>query len=690
MRKLEGSYRLTDFLPTTKKECELRGWEELDVILFSGDAYVDHPSFGAAVIGRTLEAAGYRVAIVPQPDWHGDFRDFKKLGKPRLFFGISPGCMDSMVNRYTANRRLRSDDAYSPDGRHGMRPDYPSIVYTQILKRLFPDVPVALGGIEASMRRLTHYDYWQDKLMKCLLCESGADIILYGMGEKPIVQLADAIKEGRDIRYIDDIPQTVFLRKKEEIPFGITDDDIVLHSHEECLRDKKAQAENIRHVEEESNNTHARRLLQQVGDLYTIVNPPYPVMTTEELDASFDLPYTRLPHPKYRGKTIPAYEMIKFSVNIHRGCFGGCAFCTISAHQGKFVVCRSKESILKEVKKIMEMPDFKGYLSDLGGPSANMYGMHGRNQKTCEKCKRPSCIHPRICPNLNTDHGKLLEIYHAVDALPGIKKSFIGSGVRYDLLLHESKDEKANASARQYTRELICKHVSGRLKVAPEHTSDKVLMLMRKPPYKQFEEFKKIFDRINREENLHQQIVPYFISSHPGCHEEDMAELAVITKQQDFHLEQVQDFTPTPMTISTETWYTGYDPYTLEPVFSAKSQQDKLRQRQFFFWYKPEERANIERELRRIGRPDLIDKLYSRPQQFQERRKMRTTTSRTPTTYYDDKPVGSTYDNPSRGSFFKDKKKKSFNPNFDNENHRKDYHRQEKPRDMRGRNRGKR
>lgn len=690
MRKLEGSYRLTDFLPTTKKECELRGWEELDVILFSGDAYVDHPSFGAAVIGRTLEAAGYRVAIVPQPDWHGDFRDFKKLGKPRLFFGISPGCMDSMVNRYTANRRLRSDDAYSPDGRHGMRPDYPSIVYTQILKRLFPDVPVALGGIEASMRRLTHYDYWQDKLMKCLLCESGADIILYGMGEKPIVQLADAIKEGRDIRYIDDIPQTVFLRKKEEIPFGITDDDIVLHSHEECLRDKKAQAENIRHVEEESNNMHARRLLQQVGDLYAIINPPYPVMTTEELDASFDLPYTRLPHPKYRGKTIPAYEMIKFSVNIHRGCFGGCAFCTISAHQGKFVVCRSKESILKEVKKIMEMPDFKGYLSDLGGPSANMYGMHGRNQKTCEKCKRPSCIHPRICPNLNTDHGKLLEIYHAVDALSGIKKSFIGSGVRYDLLLHESKDEKANASARQYTRELICKHVSGRLKVAPEHTSDKVLMLMRKPPYKQFEEFKKIFDRINREENLHQQIVPYFISSHPGCHEEDMAELAVITKQQDFHLEQVQDFTPTPMTISTETWYTGYDPYTLEPVFSAKSQQDKLRQRQFFFWYKPEERANIERELRRIGRPDLIGKLYSRPQQFQERRKMRTTTSRTPTTYYDDKPVGSTYDNPSRGSFFKDKKKKSFNPNFDNENHRKDYHRQEKPRDMRGRNRGKR
>ncbi len=684
---MEGSYRLTDFLPTTKKECELRGWNELDVILFSGDAYVDHPSFGAAVIGRSLEAAGYRVAIVPQPDWHGDFRDFKKLGKPRLFFAISPGAMDSMVNRYTANRRLRSEDAYSPDGRHDMRPDYPSIVYTRILKQLFPDVPVALGGIEASMRRLTHYDYWQDKLKKCILCESGADIILYGMGEKCIVQLADELKEGRDIHDINDIPQTVFLRKKEEIPFGITDEDIVLHSHEECLRNKKAQAENIRHVEEESNKMHAQRLLQQVDGLYTIVNPPYPVMTTEELDASFDLPYTRLPHPKYRGKTIPAYEMIKFSVNIHRGCFGGCSFCTISAHQGKFVVCRSKENILREVRKIIQMPDFKGYLSDLGGPSANMYGMHGRNLKACEKCKRPSCIHPQICPNLNTDHSKLLEIYHAVDALPGIKKSFIGSGVRYDLLLHESKDEKANASARQYTRELICKHVSGRLKVAPEHTSDKVLMLMRKPSYKQFEEFKKIFDRINREENLRQQIIPYFISSHPGCHEEDMAELAVITKQQDFHLEQVQDFTPTPMTISTETWYTGYDPYTLEPVFSAKTPQDKLRQRQFFFWYKPEERANIERELRRIGRPDLISKLYSHKQDFHGKHSV---SPRTPKVRYDDKAVGSTYDNPATGSFFKDKKKKSFNPNFDNENHRKNNHRQEKPRDVRGRNRNKR
>ena len=603
-------YRLTDFLPTTKKELDLRGWDEVDVILFSGDAYVDHPSFGAAVIGRTLEAAGYRVAIVPQPDWHGDFRDFKKLGRPRLFFGIAPGCMDSMVNKYTANRRLRSEDAYSPDGRHDMRPEYPTIVYTKILKQLFPDVPVVLGGIEASLRRLTHYDYWQDSLKKCILCDSGADLLIYGMGEKPIVELARQLAEGIAIRDIRSIPQTVYLSRREDIPDGIRETDIVLHSHEECLKDKRSQAENFRHIEEQSNMMHAQRLLQGVDGQFVVVNPPYPPMTTAELDASYDLPYTRQPHPKYKGKRIPAYDMIKFSVNIHRGCFGGCAFCTISAHQGKFISCRSKESILKEVKQVMEMPDFKGYLSDLGGPSANMYGMHGRNLKACEKCRRPSCIHPQICPNLDTNHSKLLDVYHAVDSLPGIKRSFIGSGVRYDLLIYRSKDEAANQAAQQYTRELICRHVSGRLKVAPEHTSERVLYLMRKPSFEQFYEFKRQFDRINREENLREQIIPYFISSHPGCREEDMAELAVITKHLDFHLEQVQDFTPTPMTNATETWYTGYDPYTLEKVFSAKSPKEKLAQRQYFFWYKPEERRGIEQSLRRIGRPDLINKLY--------------------------------------------------------------------------------
>ena len=388
--------------------------------------------------------------------------------------------------------------------------------------------------------------------------------------------------------------------------------DIVLHSHEECLKDKKKQAENFRFIEEESNKYEASRILQDAGSQTVVVNPPYPPMTQGELDHSFDLPYTRMPHPKYKGKRIPAFDMIKFSVNLHRGCFGGCAFCTISAHQGKFIVSRSKESILKEVKAITEMPDFKGYLSDLGGPSANMYAMRGKDEKVCRKCKRPSCIHPKVCPNLNTDHRPLLDIYHSVDALPGIKKSFIGSGVRYDLLQYQSKDPAVNRSTAEYTRELIANHVSGRLKVAPEHTSDTVLQIMRKPSFSQFYDFKRTFDKINKELNLRQQIIPYFISSHPGCTEEDMAELAVITKKLDFHLEQVQDFTPTPMTVATEAWYTGYHPYTLQPVFSAKSQKEKLAQRMFFFWYKPEERRAIINELRKIGRTDLIDKLYGK------------------------------------------------------------------------------
>lgn len=605
-----SSYQLTDWLPTTKKEATLRGWDEMDVILFSGDAYVDHPSFGCAVIGRILEDMGLKVAIVPQPDWHGDFRDFKKFGRPKLFFGISPGCMDSMVNKYTANKRLRSEDAYSPDGRHDCRPEYPTIVYTRILKQLYPDVPVILGGIEASLRRLTHYDYWQDRLMPCILKDAEADIISYGMGDKSIRDIAQILKDNKSIDAIYKIPQIVYMTTKNGIEGGITEEDIILHSHETCLKDKTAQAENFRHIEEESNKVSARRLIQKTGEKYVVVNPPYPPMSSKELDASFDLPYTRLPHPKYKGKTIPAYEMIKHSVNIHRGCFGGCAFCTISAHQGKFIVSRSKESILKEVRKVTAMDDFKGYLSDIGGPSANMYGMSGKNKDICAKCKRPSCIHPQICNNLNTDHSALLDIYKAVDALPEVKKSFIGSGVRYDLLLHRSNDENVNNTAKEYTKELICKHVSGRLKVAPEHVSDRVLNLMRKPSFSLFEKFKAVFDRINSEYSLRQQIIPYFISSHPGCEENDMAELAVKTKSLNFQLEQVQDFTPTPMTVSTETWYTGIDPYSLKPVFSAKTKQEKLAQRQFFFWYKPEERRMIENSLRRIGRTDLINILY--------------------------------------------------------------------------------
>ncbi|NBH87938.1 YgiQ family radical SAM protein [Parabacteroides distasonis] len=600
------TFKLDNWLPTTKKEVEARGWDYLDVILFSGDAYVDHPSFGVAVIGRVLEAEGLRVAIVPQPDWRGDHRDFKKLGVPRLFFGVSAGAMDSMINHYTANKRLRSDDAYTPDQRPGMRPDYPSIVYTKILKELYPDVPVVLGSIEASLRRLTHYDYWQDKLLPGILASSPADLLIYGMGEKPIKELVRRLKSGIPFNKIKDICQTVYLADKEDAK----DDDIVLFSHEECLKDKLKQAKNFRHIEEESNKYNASRILQKVGKQVIIVNPPFPPMTEAEIDASYDLPYTRLPHPKYKGKVIPAFEMIKFSVNIHRGCFGGCAFCTISAHQGKFIASRSKESILKEVKAITEMPDFKGYLSDLGGPSANMYRMKGKDERICAKCKKPSCISPIVCKNLNADHTPLLDIYKAVDQLPGIKKSFIGSGVRYDLLLHRYAEEPLNKAAQTYTEELIARHVSGRLKVAPEHTQDGVLKQMRKPSFSQFGQFKKIFDKVNRQYGLNQQLIPYFISSHPGCTEADMAELAVITKSLHFQLEQVQDFTPTPMTLATEMYYTGYHPYTLEKVYTVHSKEQKLAQRQFFFWYKPESRRQITQVLQKMGRKDLIEKLF--------------------------------------------------------------------------------
>ena len=601
-----NTHKLQDWLPTTKKEVEVRGWDYLDVIIFSGDAYVDHPSFGAAVIGRVLEAEGLRVAIVPQPDWRGDFRDFRKLGRPRLFFGVSPGAMDSMINHYTANKRLRSNDAYTPDSRPGMRPDYPSIVYTRILKELYPDVPVVLGGIEASMRRLTHYDYWQDRLRPGILVDSPADLLIYGMGEKPIRELVHRLLAGEDFHTLHDIPQTVYLAG-EVTP---EENDLTLFAHEDCLHDKMKQAKNFRHIEEESNRLHAHRILQRCGGQTIVVNPPYPPMTEQEIDASFDLPYTRLPHPKYKGKVIPAYEMIKFSVNIHRGCFGGCSFCTISAHQGKFICSRSKESILKEVKKITEMPDFKGYLSDLGGPSANMYAMKGKNPDICARCKKPSCIWPDICKNLNADHTPLLDLYKEVDRMPGIKKSFIGSGVRYDLLLHRYEEEKLNRAAGQYTEELIARHVSGRLKVAPEHTQDRVLRLMRKPSFKLFEQFKRLFERINRQHALNQQLIPYFISSHPGCQITDMAELAVITKNLHFQLEQVQDFTPTPMTLSTEMYYTSIHPYTLEKVETAHTKEQKLDQRQFFFWYKPECHRQITHVLQRLGRKDLADKLF--------------------------------------------------------------------------------
>lgn len=597
------------WLPTSVKEMNALGWEHVDVVLFTGDAYVDHPSFGAAVIGRILQKHGYNVAIVPQPNWRDDLRDFKKFGQPRLFFAVSAGAMDSMVNHYTANRRRRSDDAYTPDGRHGMRPDYPTIVYSQILRKLYPDTPIIAGGIEASMRRLSHYDYWSDSLKPSIIIDAPVDIIVYGMGEMPIIEIANRVANGELISSLTDIKQTIIKQSVQVTPQA-DDDNIILHSFEKCRGDKRCQAQNFKHIEQQSNRYNGATLWQQHGKSVVKVNPMNEPMTTAQIDASFDLPYTRLPHPRYRGKTIPAFEMIKFSVNMHRGCFGGCAFCTISAHQGKFIASRSKQSILSEVEQITRMPDFKGYLSDLGGPSANMYRMGGKDLSICRQCLRPSCLHPKPCRNLNTDHSHLLDIYHAVDAMPQIKKSFIGSGVRYDLSMHLTGDKHIDSINRRYNEELITSHVSGRLKVAPEHTCDHVLEIMRKPSFDLYYDFKRIFDRINKEHSLKQQLIPYFISSHPGCREVDMAELAVETKNLNMHLEQVQDFTPTPMTLATEIYYTGIHPYTGERIFTATSAQEKLAQRRYFFWYDHTYRQDIIKSLHRLNRPDLIRRLF--------------------------------------------------------------------------------
>ena len=573
-------YDLKAYLPTTKKELQLRGWDEVDVILFSGDAYIDHPAFGAAVIGRVLEANGYRVAIVPQPDWRGDHRDFTKLGRPRLFFAVTSGSMDSMVNHYTAAKRLRSDDAYTPEGKAGMRPDYCTITYCNILKQLYPDVPIVIGGIEASMRRLTHYDYWSDRLMPSILVDSKADILVYGMGEKQIVAIAKSIENASlqnssvAAYSLEAIPQTAYLSTHS--PLEEKAGGILLHSHEAALKSKQVHAENFRLIETESNKINAATIVQPVGNQYVVVNPPYPTMSTEELDAIYDLPFQYHPHPKYKDKHIPAYEMIRFSVCMHRGCFGGCSFCTISAHQGKQITSRSEKNILQQISKLKDLPEWKGYLSDLGGPSANMYGMHGKDMTLCEQCARPSCLYPNICKNLNQDFTKLLHIYNKVDSLPYIKKSFVGSGIRYDLM------------NEQYGRELITHHVSGRLKVAPEHTSDNVLKIMRKPSWEQYERFHRFFEKVNKEEGMRQQLIPYFISSHPGCTNKDMQQLAERCRQLHYRPEQVQDFTPTPMTLATTMFYTGLNPYTMEPVYVAKTKEEKQKQNSYFFWWKPQ------------------------------------------------------------------------------------------------------
>lgn len=601
-----------EWLPTSVKEVKERGWESIDIILFSGDAYIDHPSFGTAVIGRTLESLGLKVAIVPQPNWQDDLRDFRKLGRPNLFFGICPGSMDSMVNHYTAARRRRADDAYSPDNKAGFRPDMPTLVYTRILKELYPDVPVILGGIEASLRRLAHYDYWKDCLKPSILFESQADMLIYGMGEKPITEICKLFKKGVPFTNLTNIPQTcLIVGRDESYATNKKWETIQLYSYEECLNDKKKHATNFRHIEEESNSLEAAKLVQSTEDKLIVVNPPYPPLTPKEIDAVYALPFTRLPHPRYKGKEIPAYNMIRHSVTLHRGCFGGCAFCTISAHQGKFISSRSEQSILQEVDNITLMPDFKGTISDLGGPSANMYNMQGKNPDLCRQCKRASCAFPTICKNLDTDHSRLLDVYATVRKHEKIKHCFVGSGIRYDLCLNNTNDKRVNQANNEYLETIVKHHVSGRLKVAPEHASDKVLNLMRKPSFSLFYQLKDKFDAVNKKNGLNQQIIPYFISSHPGCSAEDMAELAIATKQLDFKLEQVQDFTPTPMTLATTMYYTGYHPYSLEKITSSKTPESKKIQNMFFFWYRKEFKSQIIAVLNRLKRPDLIKKIYN-------------------------------------------------------------------------------
>ncbi len=618
---MEERRPVTDWIPITKKELEYRDWEQPDVILVSGDAYVDHPAFGTAVVGRILEDMGLHVVIVAQPNWQDDLRDFKKFGPPKLFFGVGSGCMDSMVNHYTANKRRRSTDAYTPGGVAGFRPDYSTKVYTQILKKLYPEVPVLIGGIEASLRRVTHYDYWADELFPNILSQSGADLLVYGMGEMPLREIVAQLRAGRSFEEMRDIPQTAYLHpRKADLPVPTAGwVDLKLSSHERCQRNKVAFAANFKHVEQESNKVNARRLIQGVADHNLVINPPYPPMTEVEIDRSFDLPYTRMPHPKYNKRgSIPAYEMIKFSINMHRGCFGGCSFCTISAHQGKFVSSRSETSIMKEVEQVTSMPDYKGYISDLGGPSANMYKMKGKVQSICDRCVAPSCIHPVICSNLDTSHKPLTKIYQKVDAHPKVKKAFVSSGIRYDLLV-DDYNKNNDDSLEEYMDQLVSRHVCGRLKVAPEHTSDSTLKVMRKPSFKHFHKFKQRFDHYNKKHGLNQPLIPYFISSHPGSTEEEMANLAAETKELGFRLEQVQDFTPTPMTVATIIYYTGVHPYTQKPVYTARTEKQKRNQHLFFFWYKRENYRVIRDKLTNMDRGDLAEKLLNDKKKSQKR-----------------------------------------------------------------------
>ena len=564
-------------IPTSIKEVNALGWDYIDVILFTGDAFIDHPSFGTAVIARWLQKHGYRVAVVPQPNWRDDLRDFRKLGAPRLYFGVNAGAMDSMVNHYTAAKRLRSDDAYTPEGRSGQRPDYAVTVYTRILKKIYPEVPVIIGGIEASLRRFTHYDYWQDALKPSVLVDSGADWLCYGMGERTMIEFTRAVEAGRNVSDIRKIPQLGFYMDGR----SRLKDAVILNSYERCCKDKVAFAENFHVIETYANMMNPPVLIEPVGEGYVQINPTWPPATEKEMDSFWDLPFTKLPHPRYKGKHIPAFEMIKFSVNTHRGCFGGCNFCTIAAHQGKFIQSRSEESIISEIKALGALPGFAGNISDVGAPTANMYGMSGKNQELCVKCRRKSCLFPSPCKNMDRSHARLLGLYERIAGVKGIRHAYIGSGIRYDLFLDE--DGFIDETSYPYFKELVLNHTSGRLKVAPEHTEDSVLKLMAKPSFKLFERLRMEFDNIVYSSGRKCELVPYFISGHPGCGMREMQRLARTPALKGLYMDQVQDFTPTPMTTSSVMFYTGLDPKNLEKVFVERDMERKKEQKSFFF-----------------------------------------------------------------------------------------------------------
>ena len=578
-------------LPLSAVEMQQRGWERADVVFVTGDAYIDHPSFAMAILGRILEAAGFRVGMVSQPDWHSA-DDWKRFGKPRLFFAISAGNMDSMINHYTANRKIRNDDAYSPGGRIGMRPDRATLAYCQRAREAYRNVPVIVGGVEASLRRLAHYDYWSDKVCRSILLDCKADLLVYGMGEEAIVEIARRLDAGQTVRDLRDMRGVAFALGASETPPG---DAKALPSFEEVRDDTRAFADATRIIHDETNPYNARRLVQAHARRAVVCNRPALPISEQAMDGIYGLPYTRRPHPAYT-EPIPAFAMIKDSVTIMRGCFGGCTFCSITTHQGRIIQSRSRQSILDEVRGLASDPRFKGTVSDIGGPTANMYQMTCTKPEVEAVCRRQSCVHPTICKLLGTNHDPLIEVMRQARQIPGVKKVLVASGIRMDL---------ARRSPR-YMRELTRHHVGGHLKVAPEHTDPEVLARMRKPSGDDFEQFAKTFETESRKAGKKQYIVPYFIASHPGSDLDAMIDLAVFLKRSGYRPDQVQDFIPAPLDVATAMYHTGIDPFTKKPVFIAKHLRDRKLQRALMQFFKPENYLEVRRALLEAGRSDLI------------------------------------------------------------------------------------